>query len=167
MSTRSRSQGFDAVRLALPPATEVVATARRLPRRARAFAGALAGRAMLAVVDAVVASPYAERALDHVLESRLAEHAVESPGMERMVAQVIESRLLDEVVARLLECEELWILVDEIAESPAVTAAITQQSLGFADEIADDINQRTRRADAIAERAARRLLRRGARVGAP
>jgi hypothetical protein len=87
--------------------------------------------------------------------------------MERTVGQVIESRLLDQVVARLLESEELWLLVDEIAQSPAVTEAITQQSLGFADEVADEVNVRTRRADAIAERVARRLLRRHPRVEPP
>ena len=81
--------------------------------------------------------------------------------------QVIESRLLDQVVARLLESEELWLLVDEIAQSPAVTEAITQQSLGFADEVADEVNVRTRRADAVAERVARRLLRRHPRVEPP
>jgi hypothetical protein len=92
---------------------------------------------------------------------------VESPATERTVDQVIESRLLDQVVARLLESEELWLLVDEIAQSPAVTEAITQQSLGFADEVADEVNVRTRRADAIAERVARRVLRRRPRVEPP
>ena len=87
--------------------------------------------------------------------------------MERTVGQVIESRLLDQVVARLLESEELWLLVDEVAQSPAVTEAITQQSLGFADEVADEVNQRTRRADAVTERVARRLLRRRPRVEPP
>ena len=71
------------------------------------------------------------------------------------------------MVARLLESEEMWVLVDEIAQSPAVTEAVTQQSLGFADEVADDVNKRARRADAIAEHIARRLLHRRARVEPP
>ena len=72
--------------------------------------------------------------------------ALASPGMERLIAegrresgdwsapsgQLIESQLLDQVVVvELLESEELWMLVDEIAQSPAVTDAITQQSLGL------------------------------------
>jgi hypothetical protein len=61
----------------------------------------------------------------------------------------------------------VWLLVDEIAQSPAVTEAIAQQGLGFADEVAGEVNQRTRRADAIAERVARRLLRRHARIEPP
>ena len=173
-------QASDAVRMALWPATEASGAAERLERRTRAAAGDLAGRAALAVVDAVVASPYTERAVDRVLDSPLAEHAighsmsgplvmriVESPALGRTVGQVMDSRLLVQVVARLLESEELWLLVDEVAQSPAVTEAIAQQGLGFADEVADQVNQRTRRADAITERVARRLLHRRARVEPP
>jgi hypothetical protein len=42
-----------------------------------------------------------------------------------------------------------------------VTDAITQQSMGFADVIADGVRDRSRSADAWLERAARRALRRG------
>ena len=70
---------------------------------------------------------------------------------------VIESRLLDQVVTRLLESEELWLLVEEVARSPAVTEAITQQSLGFADQVGDEVRKRSGNADAWLERAARRV----------
>ena len=203
--------------MALWPVTEAAGAAERLERRTRAAAGDFAGRAGLAVVCAVVASPYTERALDCVLDSPLAEHAVghavsgplveatardmvgraerildgpelgriatrliespaverlvtrivEDPATERTIGQLIDSRLVDLLVARLLESEELWLLVDEVAQSPAVTEAIAQQGLGFADEVADQVNQRTRRADAITERVARRLLHRHARVEPP
>jgi hypothetical protein len=63
-------------------------------------------------------------------------------------------------VDRLLESEDLWLLVEEIARSPAVTEAITQQSMGFADQVADGVRGRSRRADDWLERAARRALRR-------
>ena len=159
----------DAVRMALWPVKQGVAAT-----------GDLAGRAGLAIVDVVIASPYTERAVDRVLKSSLAEHTVEQvvtgPLVEAAlrdlaehgsIARLVESpeteRLVGQVVARLLESEELWLLVDEIAQSPAVTEAITQQGLGFADEI----NQRTRRADASTERVARRLLRRHVRVEPP
>jgi hypothetical protein len=52
------------------------------------------------------------------------------------------------------------VLVEEIAESPAVTDAITQQGFGFADEVAGGMRARSRNADAWLERAARRALRR-------
>ena len=51
-------------------------------------------------------------------------------------------------------------MVDEIAHSPAVTDAIGQQSVGFADQVAGQVRVRSQRADARVERVARRLLRR-------
>ena len=60
----------------------------------------------------------------------------------------------------MLEGEELWLVVDEIAQSPAVTEAITRQSIGFADQVAGGVRGRSRNADAWLERAARRALRR-------
>ena len=51
-------------------------------------------------------------------------------------------------------------MVDEIARSPAVTEAITQQSLGFADQVAGGVRDRSRNADEVLERVARRALRR-------
>jgi hypothetical protein len=94
------------------------------------------------------------------------EAAVDSPAVERAVTQVIDSRLLDQTVAQVLESEELWVLVEEIARSPAVTDAITRQSLGFADQVAGEVRSRSRDADAWLERAARRALRRPS-PGAP
>jgi hypothetical protein len=72
---------------------------------------------------------------------------------------VIQSPLLDEAVERLLESEDLWLLVDEVARSPAVTEAIGSQGLGFADQVAQDVRNRSLRADDRLEHAARRLLR--------
>ena len=55
----------------------------------------------------------------------LIQDVVDSPALERAAAHAIESRLidivLDGVLAQLTEREELWVLVDEIAGSPAVT----------------------------------------------
>jgi hypothetical protein len=179
--TRAGRLAAGAVRGTLRP----VAAAER---GARAAAGRLAGNTALAMVDAIIASPYTERALDRMLDSPLAERAVgravsgplveavahdvaDHAVVERVTDELLRAgvadRLLDQFVERLLESEELWVLVDEIAQSPAVSEAITQQSLGFADEIADEVNHRTRRADAIAERVARRLVRRRARVQPP
>ena len=50
---------------------------------------------------------------------------------------MIQGPLLDEAVSRLLESEDLWLMVDVIAQSPAVTEAISRQSIGFADQLAD------------------------------
>jgi hypothetical protein len=58
----------------------------------------------------------------------------------------------------------LWRLVDEIAASPAVTAAITQQSLGFADQVEEQVRMRSRGADDWLEQKVRRLTRRRQRT---
>jgi hypothetical protein len=109
----------------------------------------------------VIDSPGAERLVGRALESqgmeRLVIGVVDSPATERLVTGVIQSRMLDQVVSRLLESEELWLLVEEIARSPAVTEAITHQSLGFADQVADEVRERSVDADAWLERAARRV----------
>ena len=57
----------------------------------------------------------------------------------------------------------MWSLIDEIAGSPAVTEAIAQQSVGFADHVAGTVRDRSRTADAKLERAAWSLLRRRSR----
>jgi hypothetical protein len=113
------------------------------------------------VVDQIVArvleGPELERLVGSPAIERLVMGVVESPATERLVTGVIDSRLLDQVVTRLLESEELWLLVEEIARSPAVTEAITQQSLGFADVVGDEVRKRSGNADAWLERAARRV----------
>jgi hypothetical protein len=54
----------------------------------------------------------------------------------------------------------MWTLLEEIMHSPAVAEAITQQSLGFADQVGDEVRERSRTVDDKLERAAWRLLRR-------
>ena len=70
--------------------------------------------------------------------------ALESAGMERLIGRILESRVIEETVSQLVddtatrlpESKALWALVDEVARSPAVTDAITQQGLGLADDVA-------------------------------
>jgi hypothetical protein len=66
--------------------------------------------------------------------------------------------LIDRFLERLLASDSLWTMIDEIAGSPAVTAAISQQGLGFADQVGDEVRARSRKADDWMERAARRLI---------
>jgi DNA-binding sugar fermentation-stimulating protein len=115
-------------------------------------AGRRLGELALVGLDAVLASRIAEEAVDRALASRFAEHTV-----DRLFDQ---ERLIDETVTRLIESEELWVLVDSIAKSPAVTEAISRQSVGFADQVAGGVRERTRKLDMRLEGAARRVARR-------
>jgi hypothetical protein len=74
------------------------------------------------------------------------------------VARLIDSPLVDEAVARLLESEDLWLLVDEIAASPAVTEAISKQSVSFAGQVAGAVRTRSLSADDRLEGAVRGLV---------
>lgn len=135
----------------------VTVSARAIGRRAE--------EAALAALDAVLTSRVGAEAVDRVLDSQLAKRAiaraVEQVADEMGEGPTLDSPAMDRLVARLLESEELWRVVDEIAQSPAVTEAITRQSVGFADQVAGQVRDRSRSADARLERAARRVLRRG------
>ncbi len=92
------------------------------------------------------------------------KQALESDGAQQLVDSLFASGLIDRFLERLLESESLWHLIDEIAGSPQVTAAVSQQGLGFADEVGDQVRSRSRKADDWMERAARRLVGRPPRV---
>ena len=116
------------------------------------------------VMDRVLGGPEIHRLVGAVLESpqfsALVAEVLESDALERLVTQVMDSRLVDAGVAHVLEGDDLWLIVEEVASSPAVTEAISRQGVGFADQVAGEVGRRSRKADARLERAARRLLRR-------
>jgi hypothetical protein len=131
--------------------------------------------ATLSVLDEVLASPLTQEVVDRILASpvsdavleRLVGRAVDSPEAERLVGRLIDSRLVEAAMLDLLENEGLWILVAEIAQSPAVTAAISQQGVGFANQMAGVVRQRSLTADDRLEGFVRRLARRTPRTVAP
>jgi len=111
------------------------------------------------LAERLVAGPELERIVDVALDSE---------GVERIVARVVESRVVRDAIAhvaddaaeRLRDSDAMWALVDEIAQSPAVSEAMTQQGAGFADQVGDELRDRSRNVDARLEHAAWRLLRR-------
>jgi hypothetical protein len=140
----------------------------------------LASRFALEVVDHVVASPLVDRTAQRLLTGpeveRLLDMALRSERVEQLLTEALESRLADETITRLIDdtitrllaSEGLWVLIDEVAASPAITEAITQHGVGFADQVADEVRDRSRHADAWMETIARRLLRRrAARLATP
>jgi hypothetical protein len=114
-----------------------------------------------------------QRAVDRLLESSEFERLLASDRLQAIVAQLVESDgatqlvdtffdsgLFDRIVDRLLSSDGLWRLIDEVAASPSVRAALSQQGLGFADQVGESVRTRSRKADRRLERAAERLLRR-------
>jgi hypothetical protein len=146
-----------------------VSAAGRVGRAATDAVGERLERVTLAAVDAAFASRVAEEVVDRAIASglverlvdRLVERLLAERVLERAVGSVFDDgRVIDELVTRLIESEDLWVLVDEIAQSPAVTEAIGRQSIGFADQVASGVRARSRTADDRLERVARRALRR-------
>ena len=114
------------------------------------------------LVDAFARNLVRYRVIQRIADPLVEADAIEDVGRP-LVEHMMDSDFVDEVVERLLESEQLWVLVDEIASSPAVTDAISHQGVGFADQMAGAVRDRSRHADARLERVARRMLGRGAR----
>jgi hypothetical protein len=139
------------------------------PITERAVGVALEGPLVDAVARDIARYGVLERVLVQMLEVRAAENilmgegvarVLDGPELERLVDAVFASGFLDYAVNRLLDSDALWRLVTEVADSPAVTAAITQQGFGFADQVGDAVRDRSRRADSWLERSVRRVARR-------
>ncbi|HEY7830532.1 MAG TPA: hypothetical protein VIC06_08215 [Solirubrobacteraceae bacterium] len=143
--------GARAASLPLRGTTALIDAGREAERRTRAELSAAAGRMALDALDAVLAGD----AIDRVLER------IEAAGVAQRIAErIIEDGIAEQIVTLLLESEELWVLVDEIARSPSVTEAITHQSAGFVDQITDTVRDRSRDADTWVQSTARRFARR-------
>jgi uncharacterized RDD family membrane protein YckC len=112
--------------------------------------------ALWSLIDMAIASDGAERMIHSSALWTLIGKALESENAEGLVARLFDSGLADQFIDRLLTNKAVWRLVDEIAASPAVTAAVTQQSLGFADQVGGELRARARQADDWILRKARR-----------
>ncbi len=180
------------VGLAMLPARTAMAGlegAAELERRARREATSAADRALMSAIDmaverllsddviervlvqlerTAVAQRVVERLLDDGTVEQIVQRVLAGPEAERILAAALEGPLVEETVSRLLENQAVWVLVDEIARSPSVTEAIAHQGTGFVDQVAERARDRSRNADALLERVARRLVkRRGEDAGPP
>jgi hypothetical protein len=112
------------------------------------------------VVERLAASPLAARAVRGALQGPLVEALAGDLVRYRVADRLLSEDLVEQTTERVLESDDLWLLVDEIASSPAVTTAIAQQSVSFADQVAGGVRARSRDADAWLEGRARRAFRR-------
>jgi hypothetical protein len=117
-------------------------------------------RVLARIEERDVAQHVAQRVLETGMVEQVVERLLSGPEVRRMLSSAFDSGLPDDVVAQLLASEAVWVLVDEIATSPAVTEAITQQSVGFAEQVGAKARDRSREADARLQRLAGRLGRR-------
>src|ERR1700741_3522233 len=88
------------------------------------------------------------------------QRTLESTGVNQLIDEFFDIGLFDHFLVRLTASDGLWRLVDEIAQSPAVLAAVSQQGLGFADQVGRVARERSRWADDRIEGTVGRLRRR-------
>ena len=90
------------------------------------------------------------------------DRAIDS-AIDRFTTDAISSQRTSRVLDRALESDDLWRIVDRIANSPEVLDAIASATVGLTGVVADEARKRTVTADEYAERIARRLLGRALR----
>ena len=125
--------------------------------------GAAAGAGMdleRRAIDRILDSGELERLLASPRLQSAVEQVLESEGAKRLIDSFFDSGLFERFIDRLLVSDALWRLVDEVAQSPSVTAAVSQQGLGFADQVGAEVRDRSRRADDWLERFAQGLIHR-------
>ena len=122
-------------------------------------------------LDTAFNSPAVAAALRRAVQGNMVRQLIDdlfdSGLIDHLLDRFFTSGALDRFLLGLLNSEALWQLIDEIAASPAVTAAISQQGLGFADQVGEQVRERSRKADDWVERAARRLIHRPPRIVPP
>jgi hypothetical protein len=143
---------------------------RPMTGAARAAAGA-GMRMERHAVDRLLDSGEPERVLTSVVNDTrvqaMLQQALQSAGVQRLIDDFFDSGLFDHFIDRLAASDGLWRLVDEIAQSPSVMAALSQQGLGFADQVGRAARERSRQADVRIEGTVGRLRQRGHRPSEP
>jgi hypothetical protein len=156
--------------VAMPRATRRLAAEGRDSRlRVRSRLEATSGELLAApYVDALARSLAEHRVLERVARPVLAAPdveaafatALEQERTRRIIEQALDSRLASEVADHLLRSPELDRVIEQIAASPAVRAALTQQTTSLVAEVAAGLRRRAERLDDSTERTVRRWLRR-------
>jgi hypothetical protein len=151
--TPRRSSGFGrrAASTAFRPVTDAFDLAVRLGIGAERHA-----------VDRLLAGGELERMLTGTLNDAriqtVLRRVLASDGARELIDGFFDSGLFDHFIERLLASDALWQLVDEVAQSPSVMAALSQQSLGFAGQVGQAARDRSRKADDRFERVASRVM---------
>jgi uncharacterized RDD family membrane protein YckC len=95
-------------------------------------------------------------ALESEQAERLFRQVLASPALERLLAEAVESPASRRLVTRMLQDPEL---------QRTITQALSQQTVGFADEFVAAVRRRAAHVDGRAERVPRRVLGKQARTG--
>ena len=152
-------------------------TARARVRLEELAAGLLSAPEFERTVDAACAGPLTDAIARSLAEHRVPERVaaqilasmdldvlvdsvLEDERTDRLVAQVLDSRFTDRLTDRVLDSPELQRVVQHVAASPDVLAALSHHTETMAEEMIDEVRDRSQRVDDLAERTVRGWLRR-------
>jgi hypothetical protein len=123
------------------------------------------GPALERAIGPALSGPQIQSAVSNALSrdavSEVIGEVFESDAFDALLDDLLGSEalwaLIDGVLDRITDSPALWRLIDELMASPSVAAAVAQQSLGFADQLGDEVRARSAKADDLLERIVRRL----------
>lgn len=132
------------------------------PAMTSAIDAVVGSEAVQETVERVLSGPAVASALETILSPEtidmIADEVARSQMVQKITVAAMEAGEIAPIVDAFLEREELWILVQTIAESPAVIDAVRQQGFGFADQVGDEVRGRSRTADQVLARTARTFI---------
>jgi uncharacterized RDD family membrane protein YckC len=88
-----------------------------------------------------------QSAVKHNVIERVAAELVRSGALDRAVNDALASRHTTELTERILQSDQMRLVIREAAASPEVRAALTQQTTGLAGELSAGIRARAVRLD--------------------
>lgn len=176
LAETGRSAGVDARRRVESVTEDVLAA----PEAGHVVDGVLAGALPEAVARALIEHRVVERVVTEVLTSaelggeivsareterteRLVAQVLASPALERVLADALESRLTLDLTDRIVRSPAFRHALTQVLSSPELRAALTGQSMSFAEELVAGLSQRLRKLDDVIERRPRRWFHRAPR----
>jgi uncharacterized RDD family membrane protein YckC len=173
LAETGRSAGVDARRRVESVADDVLAA----PEAGHVVDGALAGALPEAIARSFIEHRVIERVLAEVLTSAeprgeivsareteqtepLVAQVLASPALEQALSDALESRLTLDVTDRIVRSPAFKHALTQVLSSPELRAALTGQSMSFAEELVAGLRQRLRKLDDAIERRPRRWFHR-------
>lgn len=140
-------------RLAFFPA-RVAARASRGPLEAAADEHLVPELSRL--IDRALAQSLPEDLVDslvrHRVPERIAAELARTGALDRMVEEALASPRTSELVDRVVQSDEMRRAIRELAASPEVREAVTRQTTGLVEELADEVRAWARRLDSRIDR---------------
>ena len=176
LAKTGRTAGVDARRRVESVAEDVLAA----PEAEHIVAGVMAGALPEAVARSLIEHRVIERVVAEVLASadprgeivsareteqteRLVAQVLASPALEQVLADALESRLTLDLTDRMVRSPAFRHALAQVLSSPELRAALTGQSVSFAEELVAGLSRRLRKLDDVIERRPRRWFRRAPR----